>query len=687
MLRRLSKASSAICSGKGFLDSFDGLLTREIRGFSSATPGDVLGSLIEHLETRINLIDAGLSGASLKTISTMPQVNYLGFLTDKDVSWEPMASRFFPLYSYYVYWNNKRVSLDLERKNLREMLDRAANVQGTTLNWLVRWADVQPDLDPVTLAQFWGRDRLADPDRIKVPAAYTIKGRKKIDEFLDRFKSSLQDPTFLTRRIKNFDSWYWAEYLKAWWLFGQAFDQGSIRLATENDRRSLAETMADPNNPYYSLLNVMADQLAPYKEQSKMEVPVWLDGVFSYREVLKEAIRQNADKSSGTIGKVAEVGRNVIRQAVQAPEIGSLQNLKSMLKSVESAKDYDKALAEIIPVTASRGTAFKAASNYYNANPESDEAQSPFHRAHAALVQLQRISTDQNFERDNLFWRLLSGPLDFLLAYTTHEAACELQNLWEGQVLANIQNVPDVKIRSVLFGQNGQGGVVEKFIEGPAAPFLGRSKEGYYAQTFLDQAFPFTHEFFTFLSHGAAQSQMILEKYQVSISNQPISVNDDAQLEPYAAILKLECASGIQQLENYNFPAGNDFSWEPDKCGAVTLQIKFSDFSLLKSYPGVNGFPLFLTDFSSGTRVFKPDEFQEYSEQLKTLNVTGIKLTYVIRGAEPVFATDESGTAVRAQAYNGLLGVVTGPGRASAFFLIDHIWSTFWLFNMDFFAS
>ncbi|MFH1139980.1 MAG: type VI secretion protein IcmF/TssM N-terminal domain-containing protein [Pseudomonadota bacterium] len=623
---------------KNFLNAFDQQVLSKIGGFSSSTPGETIGAFVQHLETRINLIDAGLRGDSLEDIEALPQVKYQGFLDSQThtASWSPMASSFLPLYSYYISWDENRILLNTEKNNLRSMLEQVANVQGTTLNWLVKWVEVSPELEPVRLADFWGRDRLADPDRIIVPSAYTTKGRKKIGEFLADFEVSLGDPMYLKERIKNFDAWYWSEYLKAWWLFGQAFDQGSVRMASDHDRRALAETMADPNNPYYSLLHVMADELAPLQARTEITQPAWLKGVFSYREVIQAAVEQEAAKSAGTIGKVAEASRNVIRQAVRAPDSESWKNIKSLIKSVDVAKEYDDALADIIPVTASRETAYKAAIKCFNSDPRSGDAPSPFHQAHAALVQLQRINTDQNFDRDNLFWRLLSGPLEFLLAYTTHEAACELQNQWEGLVLAGVQNVPEVKIRSVLFNQDGQSGLVQKFIQGPAAPFLGRTKDGYYSRAFLEKNFPFTHDFFSFLNHGAAQTQMILQEYKVSISNQPLAVNDEAQIEPYAAILNLDCASGAQQLENYNFPAGLTFSWQPDKCGTVTLTIKFSDFSLTKTYPGVNGFPSFLSDFSSGTKLFKPDDFREYSEQLKTLDVSGIKLTYVIRGGLPV---------------------------------------------------
>ncbi|MEW5724656.1 MAG: type VI secretion protein IcmF/TssM N-terminal domain-containing protein, partial [Thermodesulfobacteriota bacterium] len=552
---------------QGFLEQLDKSLMREIGGFSAQTEGEIIGAFVEHLETRINLLIAELKGKSLSDLEKMPQPSYSAMVVVDQRLIPEIAAEFSTLYLSYLEWNRDRTILQQELSSLRAWLKHVAGVRGTNLNWLINWANVRPDLQPVTLEQFWGSYRPTGEDDARVPPAYTLSGRQQIDDFLARYSVSLEEPQMLEPMVADFNLWYWRQFIQAWTDFGQSFVEGYLRLQSEDDMRVLAQMMADPKNPYFELLDLMATQLKPL--QTMEGRPDWIDVAVDFPRIKQQAAQEKLMQSAGIVTKAAEKGKAVLEKAAKAGEVdqAAMESLEQTIKAAEQFRTYEEALAAIIPVTSSRQKAFEMAASLYHVGDAKDtEQESPFRKAYSAFVGL-RGTIKQHSQRDNVFWMLFSGPLYFLLAYATHEAGCELQNEWEGTVLAEIAEMPDVKIRDALFKENE--GLVWKFINGPARPFLTRDLQGFYPRTTLNQPFPFERPFLDFLNEGASQTAQLLPEYTVSMKARPVNVNPGAILEPYGVVLTLDCQDGNQQLENYNYPASLDFKWQPDKCGDV----------------------------------------------------------------------------------------------------------------------
>ena len=476
-----------------------------------------------------------------------------------------------------------------------------------------------------------------------------MKGRQKINEFIAQYEASLKDPDILKERKPEFNDWYWREYVRVWRKFGDSFDQGHIRLVSEYDRRELAHMMADLNNPYFALLDKMANEFKPLGEREG--VPTWVRLVLSFQEVRSEAAIQSKTAKGGVLTKaaaegkkVAEAGKVIIRGRARSPDAETLKTLDRIAKEAKQFNAYEKALSDIIPVTISTAIAYKMASEFYSGDGQPPSTgqpgggqtgggQSPFQAAHMALTKI-KSSMRQQTRHENLFWRLLSGPLYFLLAYTAQEASCELQAKWEGSVLAEIQDMPRSKLGEALFKHDQ--GLVWQYVKGPAAPFLGRGRMGYYSRTSLDQRFPFKKSFLIFLDRGATWTQKVLPEYKVGLKTLPTNVNKGAFLEPFSSVLTLNCDAGVQTLENFNYPASFEFKWKPEKCGQVSLQIMFDDFTLTKTYEGVNGFPEFLADFKGGVKTFTRKDFPDREIDLSSINVNRITVSYLIDGDAPV---------------------------------------------------
>ena len=548
---------------KGFLKPLDQDLAKGTKSFNSGTPGEIIGVYVAHLESRINLIQAELNGASRAQLEKMPPPGY-GAIVALDHNLIPeIAARFGPLYFSYLEWFPDRQALSQEMWDMKNYLEYVMRVRGSTMTWIVDWTNLNPDLEPVTLDDFWGAERLEFAEKVQVPAAFTVKGRARIDQLLDQVDKAMGDPKTMAERRRAFDAWYWREYQRSWLNFGQHFDNGYIRLESPQDRRELAQIMADENNPYFKLLDRLGQELKPIEADNS---PRWIKSVVQFQAIKEEAAQQALNKTAGLITKAAEKGENVLRKVVTSPRDDNVERLKMIAKAAEALRNYEKALGAIIPMTSSREMAFKMAAQFFpNASDQSgqDKQQSPFHDAATALTQIRTISRTDATRQDDLFNRLLSGPISYLLAYMTYEAACELQLQWEGNVLAAIQNMPEVKLESAMFAKDQ--GLAWKFVQGPAAPFLGRGISGYYARTCLDQQFPFTESFLTFLDRGASEQQMILPEYKVTIGARPTNVSREATLEPYGTVLIMDCEAGSQRLENLNYPASAVFTWKPEK--------------------------------------------------------------------------------------------------------------------------
>jgi type VI secretion system protein ImpL len=378
-------------------------------------------------------------------------------------------------------------------------------------------------------------------------------------------------------------------------------------------------------------MNRMADELEPVYERPG--VPIWVKSMVTFKtKVRAEVARNKLLTKSGALAQVekaAAKGEEALRKAVQTPmDTSSAENIA---KAAEYIQAYEKALADIIPITSSREKAFQMAGKFFPAggDAKSDE-KSPFYDAHIALAGLKNTVADVSAKPDNLFWRLLSGPLNFLLAFMTHEAACELQIQWRARSWR--------KSRTYRKSRSGISCLIKtRDWSGSSSrarrlDFLGRDAKGYFARSNLNQRFPLTQAFLTFLDQGASQTQMILPEYKVSFNVRPTTVNRGALLEPFSTILTLDCQSGAQVLENNNYPAALDFKWVPDKCTDVTLKINFNDFTLVVIYQGVNGFPEFLEDFKGGTRTFTQNDFPDFKDELEKIKVNHIRVSYVIKG-------------------------------------------------------
>lgn len=597
---------------------------------------ELLAQVLHYLTWRVNILRTRTTQASLAQDAA--PIEALGLAFGGQL---PEVASFFPdMYRDYVAWERDPGILRREAQELQVWAGRLVEVAGEDLHWLVDWAHGRPDLIDVTVDDFWpglGQARHA----VSVNAAFTARGKAAIETLLAQLSTTVADPEAFAARTKAFWRWYHHRFYEEWKAFAEHFDAGAEKLLTREDWLSTAAAMTSLENPYFKLLERMklefdaAEKLAP--------PPAWALMPERFAAVLTA---YRAQHKQVTVEKqAAEAATKHITAVLAKFDQDVLDHLEQMLQATEALHDYLQQMAAILPATASADAAFRFTTQHFGgaALPAQGgaPAQAPsvqpstVDQAVAALRRMQPLLGDPQAESP--LWRLMDGPLVFLATLATYESACALDELWQSQVRAKVQHVPQDQLWEALFGDKG---VALSFVQGPAQPFLRHTPQGWAAKEWLGVPFPFEPALLNLLDQGSVRRQQLQPKYTVSIAALPTNVNRDAKSEPYAVRLFMQCAEKKQQLENFNYPSTQDFVWEPATCGAVTLEIVFREATVTQTWSGPWGFRDFLRDFRNGSHVYEPKDFPQEQGVLEGLGVRRIQVNYRITGAQPILALD-----------------------------------------------
>jgi len=662
---------------RGVLTQFDWLLKDEAMSFSEKTPPDQIQKFAAYVVNRIRLVESAMSGdVDEKTAGAVYED--LGRLVFKGARVDPLfADRYETLHLSYLAWNGDQDRYILERASLSGILEHILRVSQVELSWLVDWANELPGLSPITMERFWGSTALEQSDLAEIPPAFTLQGRKLILRMAEEMQKTLESQGKGGTWLSGFKNWYANEYLSAWERFADGFS-GAVGWQRSQDQwRAITSRMAEPDNPYLMLLTAMGEQVAPYADRP--DNPDWVKPVMNFNFMRLQAITpQKASieekvstdvagisdylKSLSTLTKGRMPGESAGDEAPQTAS--SLQNDSSVpgaqsenaglfpgslsadaaaLKGINSFKDYLKALKSLRDAARTPASSLALMASKF-APPASAQApadqggaktassgQSPFD---AAEKSVQELETSLGGLDAGIFDELLVGPLRFFWGVGVVDAAAGLQSQWEESVLVRVGHMPENKLPGALF--DDKSGLVWKFADGPAAAFLGKNAYGYFAKEANGTTFPFTDEFLSFLNKGSTQTQKIMPGYQVTATALPTDVNKDAQQEPYATELILDCKEKVQKLENYNYPVTLVFDWQAATCADATLNIRFKSFTATKTYPGAMGFAKFLQDFQYDVKKFTPDDFPETKDDFAIFGVKTLTVQYKLTGGVPL---------------------------------------------------
>ncbi len=612
---------------------FDAETLSHVSRITVNTPEDEVAQYITFAVARINVLsEYERSG------KTSPAEVFKRSAADLLVALYPtMPQDIAALYAedYYAYlaWRGDKENGEAK---LKVFLDALLDLQRNTvdLKWLVKkWI---PDAPSVTIKEFWGTPVSRTlREQVEVPGAFTNSGRKHIESFIAMIESASPDKNVFAKKKADFWSWYQEEYLKSWSEFTRHFDDGELTLKTPGSRRDTAVLMTTDHNPYFRLFERVADETAWIRSD---QAPPWLALMTEFNDVQKMA-RKESEKSRGTLReKIAGQKQKITEEFKTQVDQKSLDALNEREKMLKAWQDYVGSLDKVTPLAISKEVGFRMASDFFTLPAEmTQQSSSMILVAYDDFLKMKSMVQMKGDVSD--VWNIVSGPLDYLLRFCIGEAASYLQLQWDGQVIGGLQGASKERIPQLLF--DPAAGLVWKFLNGPAKPFIGKNKSGYIVRRVAvnegeGSYIPFTANFLQFLNSGAESIINYQPEYQVQMETLPITTNHHVSPDPYGDSLTLQCTDGQLQLKNFNYPQKTVFKWSPDKCADTNLQIQFPDFTLDKAYKGRMGFANFLADFKDGSHTFTVNDFPEAGAQLTRLGIFSVTVSYKISGSKPI---------------------------------------------------
>ncbi|MCD4721630.1 MAG: hypothetical protein K8S13_17470 [Desulfobacula sp.] len=620
---------------KRFIEPFDKKMADNMAYFDLSTPVDISIEHVEHLVKRINLIEAKLLGEPVEVLEKMkrPIFNAVEIRAEKDIA-EDIRLKIKDLYIHYLVWQNDTQNMNRKMNDLQKWLARILSIKGSNLNWLVIWTDSDPELSPYTLADFWGKQALEETESKTVASSFTLKGKEKIDGFINEIEEALTNPLMLAGQKREFYKWYKTAYLTAWLNFAAEFTKGKKALVTREQWQNISDSVWHQKGPYFSLLQTIPHELKLFSGQQ--ELPDWTNLVQDINNLYGQAAAIKARKSAttGVLGKAASTVKSKLSRVSGrlSNTINNNLSAEAMMKSGKIFLSYQEALSKLPSLVSSQRAAFELATSIYTEDPAT--SLTPFFTANQAFTKLKATMVYSGKE-SSYIWKILEGPLEFYQEYSLKEASCRLQKKWEEDVLMEMKDISDKSnVNTLLLGPSG---FVTRFLKGPGKPFIKRGlKKGFYSAKVNGKDMDLNTYFFKFLTRGVSASRPSKKSYSVKISGYPTSANDGVQVQPHATLLKLVCTGSTTTLENLNYPVRKVFTWSPQSECEVVFTIKIGSLALVKKIQGPLCFPKFFKAFPNGQRKFIPSDFPDHEDDLKRMGVKFIIAKYKFTGDKSV---------------------------------------------------
>ncbi len=496
---------------QGILTSLDRNMAAQMSGFSAATPGRTIGEYVLPLTRRINLLKARLRGDSADSLHKKLQPPYGPLLpvTDKEAVVDANG-KFSRSNVQYLSWNQDTGQLNQEITQLQTWLQRMVSLPGLDLHWLVGWENGEDGAVVVSLDQFWSGS-LPLANEPSVAPAFTRKGKEHIDGFLAEIEAALEDQSMMAAKKADFTQWYRKVYLASWQTFAEFFPKGVEKLKGRPEWQPVAGKMAGDQCPYFALIDRMAVELSPWAADDKK--PTWANLVFQWKAFKMLGGKEAAvvpgvlDKAGQELKRIAGKAGDIAGKAADVAGKAAGEAIEAQTRAAKVYGEYQGALAEITPVSNSRKLAYEMATKIYGEDPTMGK--SPFFTADSALDRLRATMVTSVGGSDELFWKLVAGPRDFLLVYVRNEAACFLQSEWESKVLVEVKGVTGWdNISRVLMAP--EKGFVWKYVNsGTGMPFISHPLQGYVAKVALGAPIAFDPAFMPFLDKADLERKMI----------------------------------------------------------------------------------------------------------------------------------------------------------------------------------
>jgi type VI secretion system protein ImpL len=657
---------------KYVLPSLDDALARRVQQVIRDGQSDHLADYIQTEVRRINLVQARLNGATHEELRAMPPLSgSVLFEMDPSMSQDD-AAHFNDMYVALLAWQPNDLFRQQRLVQLQDELKQIA-LNSPTFDWVVAWANAQPDLHKVQLSDYW-RGSGHPAGLPEVPAAFTRDGKQRIDAFMQEVRKSAPNVGSFDDKLATFNQWYGQAKLQVWRDFAWNFSQGERTLAGENEWRGAISRLPGADSPYQQLSNRLAGE---FKDLSAEARPSWLTLNQRLFEVRQRAQQQALLNVPGTIN---DIGGKLLKDMASGGAAEEARSqITAQLDAIKLYQAYAAALNQAVgDAVVSPAKAAKVAADFHGYDSSAD-SKSALHTAYTRLADLRAKLGAPARPDDQVAWGLLAGPLQLAVRYVDQQASCTMQKDWDSKVMAPLQSAAGMpELADKLYGDNG---ALWGFLNGSAKPFVQRGADAYQLTETLGQTVPLAADFLPFVNAaidrqvgikvGKQQKQLSQQRselalqqqkqqlqlaqqkadgklaelsaaadklraasYPVTITGLPSGLNAGAKTNVLATVLSVQCASAPLRLNNLNFAVTESFSWSQQSCGDTTLQIKLPTFTLTKRYQGPQGFVAFLREFQKGSHSFSADDFALDKARLDGVAVSELTVRYRFSGQE-----------------------------------------------------
>lgn len=619
---------------KRFTDEFENLLFVVLEGdikknlaATRALDDNKIAELTLFLVNEILLIEDGLDGkidghrissADFNTISA----DILSQFSGQQL---PFGESLSSLFANYVSWDDNlgdlRRHYEVAKLNLVKLLDKKdRDLKWLTYDWFAKSPDVKVD-------SFWMQ--FANETDVHVEGAFTKAGRDNIRSFLNAFKRSASDSLHdFDGRVARFWKWYEVRFFEEWYRFLNAYAKVYTEVAFQGDESLLTKATADVNdNPFVEIFKKSAYEFKSYSKEGSA-LNAWANDVIFVNDVIEEALKpvdQNKTMFQA-VGANIEKRLAGLNKETQSYEF-------AVKKSAPLFKAYFDSFKPLSEVGLSQSAAYSMTSSYFNDSKNFEQSKASFYLAYSNYLSFAN-SLNSYKKSDKTVENLLIAPFRFYVHYAVEESACVLDDKWKSTVIGGSYGVASSDMPKVLLDQ--QSGLVWKFINDYAAPYLNKTVNGYQARLALNRSIPFNGDFLEFINTATLSSANYQANYTVNAKTLPVGVNNGALSEPYGVVLELYCKDKIQKLENYNYQNSATFNWDVSQCGDTVVKILFEGATLVKNYQGTYGFAKFISDFENGKRVFTAEDFPEFTSMLEEKNIQFISVGYILDNTDKI---------------------------------------------------
>ncbi|MCL1916660.1 MAG: hypothetical protein FWG17_08175, partial [Desulfovibrionaceae bacterium] len=417
--------------------------------------------LISDLVWRYDLLvaaDQGKSFEEMLQIPAMPQ----GLLQGLGLGDFPQLA---PSMAYsvargvYSWYSPDRLKLSL--RTMSSSLAQLPEIKLHSLSWIVHRAGTLSTLQPIWGEEFWVGFQNRFLRDVTLDSVYTKEGLSVTLDYLDNLNLLLADNA-LKISTSEFLRWYATEYHRAWQRFALDFAEKTAELATLPARNEIVSLMSTVQNPYYVLLLRMDDELQAVRRHLD-PAPVWMDDLAIFARALRLAARDNPENEVLPVMERLKTGAKGLYDDLteQVDSEARERDLKARLLAKEVQAFLDS-LRALVPYTLSNDSAFSAVKEAMPNENNQKAVQAPLTLALTALHAMN-VELNPNPAQASPVYALVGGPLEFFRQRLMNRAACQIQFMWEGNVLAKAGRLTPSQLQQNLFA--AQGGIVREFAD------------------------------------------------------------------------------------------------------------------------------------------------------------------------------------------------------------------------------